>query len=57
MSELEVCPNCGQTIAEGYLSQAVPVRLKVWFVSITRTVRVLYSSRCGFLKLLVEAAA
>lgn len=52
MSELTACPVCGQTILEGYVSVEAPITLRFWFVAITRIVRVLYSSRCGFLRLI-----
>lgn len=43
--ELKACPQCGQDVDHGYLSRSVPVS----FFS----VRVLYSSACGFLKLIL----
>jgi len=42
------CPVCGQTIADGYLSRSVPI-LTVPIVGAV-TIRVLYSSKCGFLR-------
>lgn len=51
MSEVEKCPKCGQRRDEGYLVVETPVTFRVVFFSITKTVRLLYSSRCGFLKI------
>ena len=51
MSEMEKCPQCGQGRDEGYLAVEAPVSFRVLFFSITKIVRLLYSSRCGFLKI------
>ncbi len=42
------CPVCGQTIDKGYLSRSVPIVTLPIVGAVT--IRVLYSSACGFLR-------
>jgi hypothetical protein len=47
------CPRCGQTVTEGYVSVSIPFAFKWLFFTLTRTVRVEYSFRCGYMNITV----